>query len=179
MKKIVLKFGLISGLILGVMIAAMVPMCMQGHGEADFRNSEIIGYTTMLAAFLAVFFGIRSYRDNVAGGTITFGKAFQVGILIALVACAFYVITWEITYWGFLPDFADKYAAFSLKKMAAEGASAAQLAEAHTKMEEFKTMYRNPFFNVAVTFVEVFPVGLLVSLISAAILRKKPAPAIA
>ena len=177
MKKIVLKFGLASGALLGLVTAIMVPLSMSG--KFDFSNSEIFGYTTMIAAFLAVFFGIRSYRENVAGGAITFGKAFQVGILIALVACVVYVVAWEIAYWGFLPDFADKYAAFSLKKMQAEGASAAELAAATTKMEEFKKLYQNPLFNIGITFMEVFPVGLVFTLISAAILRKKPAAATA
>ena len=173
MERIVIKFGLISGFILAALMAILVPMCLNGHGPVDFENSVVIGYAAMVLAFLLVYFGIRSYRDNVAGGAITFGRAFKVGILIALVTCAVYVIGWEIVYWNFIPDFADKYAALSLEKMRADGATAAQLAEAQKKMDEFKVAYKNPFFNVGMTFLEVFPAGLIVTLISAAILRRR------
>src|SRR5215204_456982 len=100
MKKIVLRFGLASGAILVVMTAAMLFLCMK-EGTMSFEHSELIGFSAMILSFMLVFFGIRSYRDNVAAGTIGFGKAFQVGILITLVTCAMYVISWEITYFNF------------------------------------------------------------------------------
>ena len=177
MKKIVLTFGLISGGILAtVMVLIMVPMCLSG--DKNFTNSAILGYTMMVLAFLAVFFGIRSYREKNGGGTITFGKAFQVGILITLVTCAIYVITWEVMYFNFIPDFADKYAALSIDKLRADGASDAEIVKEQQKMEEFKRLYANPLFNVGMTFMEIFPVGLIVTLVSAAILRRKATPGI-
>lgn len=172
MKKIVLTFGLISGAILAAMIAMMVPL----SGVIDFDKSEIVGYSTMVLSFLLVFFGIRTYRENVGGGAITFARAFKVGILITLISCAVYVISWEIVYFNFLPDFADKYSAHMIDKMRAGGASEAALEAERTKMADFKKLYANPLINVGITFMEVFPVGLVVTLISAAILRKKPTP---
>lgn len=174
MKNIVLKFGLISGVILAAMTAVMVPLCMTG--VVDFDHSEIIGYSSMILSFLLVFFGIRSYRDNVGGGAISFKKAFQVGILISLITCAVYVVSWEIVYFGFIPDFEETYAAFTIEKMREKGASAAAIAEAEAKMAEFKRLYKNPLFNVGMTLMEVFPVGLIVTLVSAGILRKKAEP---
>ena len=174
MKKIVLTFGLIAGGILGAMMAFMVPACMNGH--VDLTTSALVGYASMVLAFLAVFFGIRSYRDKSGDGTITFGRAFKVGILITLIACAIYVTAWEIIYFNFLPDFADKYAALSLDKMRAAGASAAEIAEAEKKMDDFTRLYPTPLFNIGMTFMEIFPVGLIVTLVSAAILRRKPTP---
>ena len=173
MNSIVIKYGLLSGFILAALMAITVPMCMSGHGPVDFQYGMLLGYTSMVLAFLLVYFGVRNYRDNVAGGTITFGKAFKVGILIALITCAVYVIGWEIVYWNFIPDFADKYATLSLEKMRAGGATAAQLAKAQKEMDEFRVAYKNPLFNVGMTFMEVFPVGLIVTLISAAILRRR------
>ncbi len=175
MKKIVLTYGLISGGILAVLTAIMVPACMEGH--VDMTNSALLGYTMMVLAYIAVFLGIRSYRERNNAGVITFGKAFQVGILITLITCAVYVIGWEIVYWNFLPDFGDKYAAGTLEKMKASGASAAEIAKTTAEMEQFKKLYKNPLFNVGMTFLEVFPVGLIVTLISAAILRRKTPPA--
>ena len=173
MKKTVIKFGLISGAILAILTSITVPLCL--NGTIPMRHSQVLGYSMMALAFIAVFLGIRSYRDHQGGGSITFGKAFKVGILITLVTCAVYVIGWEIVYWGFLPDFGDKYAAYVLQTMKEDGATAAAIAEASANMETFKKLYRNPFFNVGMTFLEVFPVGLIVTLVSAAILRtKKP-----
>ena len=172
MQKIVLRFGLASGALLVAMAAVMMPLCL--NGTIDIHNSEILGYSSMVLAFLLVFFGIRSYRDNVAGGAIGFGKAFQVGILITLVTCAMYVIAWEITYYNFYPDFLDQYNAYSLAKMRAAGESEAAIREATAQMADFAKLYANPLFNIAITFLEVFPVGLIVTLVSAAILRRKP-----
>lgn len=176
MKNIVLKFGLISGAILAAMTSIMVPLCM--NGTLPFESSELLGYSIMVLSFIAVFFGIRTYRENVGNGTITFGRAFKVGILMTLITCAVYVTAWEIVYWNFLPDFGERYAALSTERLRAGGASAAEVAEHQRRMAQFQEWYKNPFFNVGMTFLEVFPVGLLVTLISAAILRKKPeAPA--
>jgi hypothetical protein len=171
MRKIVLRYGLASGSILVAMAAIMTPLCLRG--VIDFDHSEILGYSSMVLSFLLVFFGIRSYRDTVAGGTIGFSKAFQVGILITLVTCAMYVIAWEIAYFNFFPDFLDHYSAHALAKMRSSGASEAEIRETTAKMAELAKSYTNPLFNSAVTFMEVFPVGLIMTLISAAILRRK------
>jgi len=172
MQRIVLRFGLASGAILVAMALVMMPLCMRG--TIDFDHSEILGYTSMVLSFLLVFFGVRSYRDNVAGGAISFGKAFQVGILITLVTCAIYVIAWEIAYFNFFPNFLDQYSAHVLAKMRSSGASDAAILETTRKMADLAKHYTNPLYNSAITFMEIFPVGLIMTLVSAAILRRKP-----
>jgi hypothetical protein len=172
MKKIVLTFGLMSGAIIAGMTAVTLPLCM--NGTIPMESGQVIGYSVMVLSFLSIFFAIRSYRDKEAGGTITFGRAFKVGILVTLVGCAVYVISWEIVYYNFLPDFAETYSAHMLERLRASGASAATLAAEEVKMARFRELYKNPFFNVGMTFLEIFPVGLIVTLVSAAILRKKP-----
>jgi hypothetical protein len=174
MRKIVLTFGLIASAILASMMAVSVPLHLQG--KISTGNAEILGYSSMVLAFLMVFVGIRTYREKIGGGTITFGRAFKVGILITLVTATVYVVTWEIIYYNFLPDFGEKYAAMSLAELRAGGASAAEMATATQKMDAFQKLYANPFINIGMTFMEIFPVGLLVTLISAAILRRKTAP---
>lgn len=176
MKKQVLTFGLICGAILGGMTAVMVPLCM--NGTTSFDNAEIFGYTIQFLAFLLVFFAVRSYRENVGGGAITFGKAFQVGILVTLVASAVYVVSWEIVYYNFIPDFGDKYAAHMLEKMKSSGKSAEAIEKATQEMARFRELYRNPLVNAGMTFMEVLPMGLLVTLVSSAILRKRTPPAV-
>ena len=169
MKKTVLTFGLISGAIISVLMLLTVPFIDQ----IGFDRGLIVGYTSMVLAFLLVFFGIRSYRENVGGGYISFGRALGVGLLIMLIACACYVITWEIVYFNFLPDFADKYANYMIEQARSSGASADQIAKQVEEMKQFKTWYDNPFINVAFTFLEPLPVGLVMTLISALILRKR------
>jgi hypothetical protein len=136
-------------------------------------HSMTLGYTIMLASFLLIYFGIRSYRDNVAGGTITFGKAFQVGILISLISCVFYVVTWLVIYYNFMPDFMDKYAASMIAKAKAGGQSDAAIQKLTAEMAKYKEWYKNPLLVAAMTFMEPFPVGLIITLVSSAILRRK------
>jgi Protein of unknown function (DUF4199) len=174
MKNTVLRFGLASGAVLVALSAVIIPLCF--NGTIDFDYSQVLGYSAMVLSFLLVFFGVRSYRESVGAGAISFGKAFQVGLLTALVTCAIYVIAWEITYFNFFPDFLDQYSAHSLAKMRAAGESEAAIQKATEQMAALAEYYDNPLFNSAITFLEVFPVGLIVALVSAAILRRKPAP---
>ena len=169
MKKIVLTFGLIAGVILSVFMVATIPFV----DRIGFDYGMVIGYSTMVLAFLLVFFGIRSYRENVGGGQISFGRAFSVGILIVLIASVMYVVTWEILYYNVIPDFADKYTAHLLEKARAAGASPEQLAAEQEKMNSMKWMLSNPLINGAVTLLEPLPVGIVLTLVSAAILRRR------
>jgi amino acid transporter len=169
MKKTVLTFGLISGAISAALMLATVPFI----DKIGFDKGLLVGYSAMILAFLLVFFGVRSYRDNVTEGQISFGRAFGVGLLITVISCICYVITWEIVYFNFMPDFAEKYGAYTLEKMRNSGATAQQVAQQVESLKSFKALYDNPFYNVLMTFTEPLPVGLLVTLISAIVLRKK------
>lgn len=169
MKKTVLTFGLISGVIASVLMIATI----QFIERVGFDRGMIVGYTAIVMSFLLVFFGIRSYRENVGGGYISFGRAFSVGILITLISCVFYVVTWEIAYFNFLPDFSERYSNYLLETARSSGASAEEIAAQREQMQRMAVLYQNPFFNALFTFLEPFPVGLLVTLISAAILRKR------
>jgi hypothetical protein len=169
MKKVVLVFGFISGAISAAMMWLTLPFIHNG----SLKHSEVLGYTTIFLSFLLVFFGIRSYRENVGGGTISFGRGVAVGLLITLISCACYVASWEILYVNFMPDFMDKYAAQVVGEMHKEGAPAAAVAAKEKQLAAMKEWYKNPFVNVAMTFIEPFPVGLLMTLVSAAILRRR------
>jgi ABC-type long-subunit fatty acid transport system fused permease/ATPase subunit len=170
MKKIVLTFGLISGVLSSLMMLAFLPFM---H-KVSSTQGLVIGYTAIVLSFLLVFFGIRSYRDNVGNGQITFTKAFAVGISITLISCIFYVGTWEIVYFNFLPrDFMDNYYAQTIEKAKASGASPEAVQAQVEQMKKLKEQYENPLFNSLMTFIEPFPVGLAITLLSAGILRKK------
>lgn len=169
MKKIVWTFGLISGAILSAMMLLTMPF-MDSIG---FDRGLIIGYTTMVLAFLLVYFGVRSYRDNVAGGSVGFGRAFTVGSLIVLIASTCYVLTWQVIYFKVTPDFGEKMQAYMVEQSRASGDSPEEIAEKTAEMEAFLERYDNPLFNAAITFREPLPVGLIFALVSAGILSRR------
>jgi hypothetical protein len=168
MKKTILTFGLLSGAFSAVMMLATVPF-IDTLGD----RGAIVGYTAIVLSFLFVYFGVRSYRDNVAGGAITFGRALQVGILIALISSLCYVLTWEFVYRTFLPDFMDQWAARSLEQMQASGATADAIQAQVNQMTRMKELYQNPLYRAALTFVEPFPIGLVMTVIASILLRRK------
>lgn len=170
MTKIVLTFGLIAG---GVM-SAMLAIHLAFHDAIGFDAGVVIGYASMVAAFLLIYFGVRSYRDNVLGGRVSFWHAFGVGMLITLVASVIYVGTWEVIYYNFSRDYLDKYQAHVLAKERARGATEAELTAKAAEMESFAKKYENPAFNVAVSFLEPLPVGLVMALVTAGVLSRKP-----
>jgi len=168
MKKTVVVFGLLSGAVSSAMMLLTIPF-MERIG---FERGEVLGYTTIVASFLLVYFGIRAYRDRVGGGWITFGRGFTVGILITLVSSACYVATWEFIYFRLNPGFVDQYAAYAIERARASGASRQEIEATTRQMDQFRVQYQNPVINVAMTFMEPFPIGLVVTLISAAVLRR-------
>ena len=170
MRKTVLTFGLIAGVILSIMMLATLPF-MDSIG---FDRGEVIGYTTMVLAFLLIYFGVRSYRDNVAGGSVSFGRAFAVGALIAVVASLCYVATWQLIYYKLAPDFVAKYQAYTIEKARASGESQTAIDKQVADMQRFAELYKNPAINVAITFIEPLPIGLVIALVSAGILRRRP-----
>lgn len=170
MKRIVLTFGLISGGILAAMMLATMPFM----DTIGFEHGMVVGYTSMVLAFLLVFFGIRSYRETVGNGQISFLRALGVGLLIMTVAALCYVVTWEILYHTFLPDFADKCVAYEIQKIQASGKSPQQIETEIASMKNMMALYTsNIFFNIAFTFLEPLPIGVPMTLLSALILRKR------
>ena len=169
MLKTIAVFGGIAGAILSVMMAVQVAF----FEDIGFDRGEVIGYTSIVLAFLLIFFGIRSYRDNVAGGSVSFGRAFSVGVLIAFVASLCYVATWQVIYFNFASDFVTKYQAHTIEKARASGESQAAIDKRVADNQRFNELYKNPAINAAITLIEPFPIGLLVALVSAGILRRR------
>ncbi len=135
----------------------------------------VAGFASMILAFSLIFVAVKNYRDKQNGGAVSFGKALQIGLLITLVTSTVYVVIWLIDYAYFNPDFLVKYNAMTLEGMKAEGATAGQLAAKAKEMKEFGQQYdSNIFFRAGVTYTEILPVGIIVSLISALVLKRKP-----
>lgn len=172
MKKTILTYGLISGAIASVL---MLCSAFYYKDHMDAGGGAYFGYAGILLSMLLVFMGVRAYRDNSEGGQISFGKAFQVGILITIISCVCYVLTWMFVYSTIMPDFLEKYTANALEQLRQSGATEAAIQQQAQQMEEYKVMYQNPVTRFFMTFLEPFPVGLLVTLVTAVVLRRKAA----
>jgi hypothetical protein len=169
MKKTVLTFGLISGVMISVLMGGSLLLARKiGSG-----HSLVLGYTTMVASFLLVYFGIRSYRDNTLGGQISFGRAFVCGMLITLISCVCYVAMWEVLYFNFMPHFMDSYFAARIHKVQSSGLDPAAIAAQVAALKRSQQLYQNPFVNMAYTLMEPLPVGLIITLVSSAVLRRE------
>jgi hypothetical protein len=171
MKKIIITYGLIGGAIVSVLMLITQPLLEKG--VIDFDNGMVVGYTTMVIALSMIFFGVKTYRDQHLNGSISFWAAFQIGIWITVIASLMYAITWEGYYNLSAQDFTEKYTAHYIDKMEKEGATAVEIDAMRKEMADFGVKYKNPFFRFPVTLIEIFPVGLIVTLITAAVLRKK------
>jgi hypothetical protein len=169
MKRIVLTFGLIAGAVLSAMMIITMPF----HEQIGFDRALVIGYTSMVLAFLLIFFGVRSYRDNVAGGVVGFGRALVVGVSIGAVAGLCYTATWQVLHDRIAPDYMEKYEAHMLAKARADGESEEAIALQKAEMEQFAEMYKNPLIMAAFTFLEPLPVAVIVALVSAGVLSRR------
>jgi hypothetical protein len=162
--RIILIFGTISGTItlLGILATFLLP---NAHG------SVWLGYLIMLVALSAILVGVRQYRDQQLGGVIRFWRAFGVGLGIAAVATLAYVLIWEVymalTHYTFM----DNYVAAQLAAKKAAGMTGPAYDAFARQMETMKVQYRNPLFRMMYTAIEIAPVGVVVSLASAALLR--------
>jgi len=168
MKRTVWTFGLISGAVISLLMLVTLPF-----ENAIGFHSYVLGYTTMVLAFLFIYFGVRSYRDTVGKGAISFTRGLVVGTLIAVISSVCYVATWEVIYFKLSPDFLTKYQTYELNKAKASGATPAAMAKREEEMKKFAEMYKNPAINAAITFIEPLPVGLVIALVSAGVLRRR------
>ncbi|OYW44087.1 MAG: hypothetical protein B7Z33_13380 [Sphingomonadales bacterium 12-68-11] len=162
----VMIYGVLSGAIVVAVIVAGLAFDLPSH-----LQSMWFGYLIMVTALSLIFVGIKRYRDLECGGVVRFGRAFAVGLGIAAVAGAVYVAGWEAYLATAGQDFMAEYTAGVLAEMRASGASAAELAKAQADMAWAVELYRHPLQRMVITFTEIFPVGLVVALVSAAALR--------
>ena len=165
-----MKYPLIYGGLAGAIAVGIISATI-ALGMANHTTSLWVGYLVMLTALSLIFVGMKRYRDVECGGVIRFGRAFALGLGMAAVAGIIYAIGWEAYEATSDQDFMTDYTATILNDMRAEGATAAAVEAKAAEMRDFAESYRNPLFRVPMVFAEIFPVGLLVALVSAALLR--------
>jgi hypothetical protein len=172
MKKIIITYGLIAGTIVAGMM--LITMPMYNSGALKIENGELLGYSTMVIALSVIFLGVKSYRDKHSNGVISFGKGLKIGLLITLIAGLMYGLAWEYIYPQVGDEFMQKYTELKIAEMKADGATEAKITEWKQESAQMVELYKNFFFRFTFTvIVEIFPVGVIISLISAALLRRK------
>jgi Protein of unknown function (DUF4199) len=164
MKKVIWIYGLVVGTALSIFVIIMMNMMVNNKHT---KGNDVIGYAYLIAMFSIVFFGIRKCKSSYSNGIISFGKAFKIGTLIALIGSSMYVLFSLGYYYLFVPEFLDAY----IQNVLNNCTSPEQLAAKTKEMANFKEMYKNPFFAILVTYMEVLPIGLVVALISSLILK--------
>jgi len=174
MKKVVLTFGLFAGLIIAGLV--WVTAILVDRGAIGFNRLEVVGYASMIIALSMVFFGIKSYRDNSAGGTMKFWKGVQVGALISVIAGILYwggAISYGIVNPGFDERFMKQFTQLKVVKLQEQGAPQAQIDAAKAEVDMMAGLFKNPVLFFLVCMMEILPVGIIVTLVSAALLRRK------
>ncbi len=164
MKNNILKNGIFGGIIVSIV---MISMTLFMKANPDTEPSAIIGFSSMLLAFIFVVLGIKQERNS-NNNIITFGKAFMTGLLISLVISTIYVLVWLVVYYNFFPDFMEQYGAMVIKNTKPE-----DIVAKTAEINQMKEWYKNPVMIVLLTYMEILPIGIIVSLISALILKKK------
>ena len=170
MKKTIIRYGIASGLVISVFM--IISMYLYSKDGFDFSGCMYYGFGTMLVALSLIYFAIRQYR-NLEPEKYKYGTALLIGLGISLVCAIMYVITWEIIFNNFFPDFMEKYAQFYLQGLEQKGMAATELAAQKAQMDEQVIMYQKTWYRMGITFTEIFPMGLLVSLVAPIFVRKK------
>lgn len=166
----IIYYGVIAGLVVGSILFGIT---VATAGEPPLEYGMVVGYLSMLLALSAIFVAIKRHRDQDLGGIIRFWPAFGMGLGITLIAGIIYVLAWEAALAVTGADFGAVYAKFLIEQQQAKGVTGAELAKFTAEMEKFRIQYADPLFRMPMTFVEIFPVGVLVSLVSAGWLRTR------
>ena len=164
MRNIILKNGIFGGLIVSII---MITMTLYMKNNPNYEPSMYIGFVSMFLAFTFVFLGIKQQRDS-NYGSITFGKAIATGLIISLLISTIYVAVWLIIYYNFFPNFIEKYSEIALKNAKPE-----ELAAKTAEMNQYKEMYKSPIMVILLTYMEILPIGIVITLIAALVMKRK------
>lgn len=164
MKKIILIFGAVIGILLTTNSIFHLNIM---YSNPDYQGNDVLGYATQIAMFSIIYFGLKNYRDKFLDGKIGFSKALKTGALICFIASTIYVVIGLLYYYLFIPDFMDVYTDYMIRRSAPE-----EIEAVTEQMTNFKEMYKNPLFAILISYIEVFPIGMIVTLVCSFIVKK-------
>jgi len=162
MKRTILSYGLIAGGILSLLMLLTIPFA----NKIGYDKSMFIGYATMLCSFSTIFFAIKAYKKSAGQSDLSFGKAFKVALGVSAIGCLFYVLTWLVLYYFFLPDFWTDMLQYQVEDLRKSGASEQKISETVQAIQNYRKAYENPLVNAAFTLMEILPVALIFSAIA-------------
>jgi heme/copper-type cytochrome/quinol oxidase subunit 2 len=172
MKQVIFRYGLYATLVIMV-LGALDFFVVSKY--ADDTLQEVAGYLTMLLSMIFVFMGIRHYRDRVNGGSLSFVQGLKIGVLIVLIPAVFFGL-FDVLFTEVLqPGWKETYYTHYIDQVKAN-TPPAKLAAALKKATDEKEMFANPVFQFLLMSATVFIIGLMVTIISALTLRRKPGP---
>lgn len=169
MKRNILVFGSISG----VLVGALMGLSLWANKSHDETEGMALGYAAMIIALSLIYVGVRNFRDKYNDGTISFGKALRLALGITLIASTIYVLVWLVEFYVFISDFMEKYAAAHVRQAKSSGLSPADLQKRLAEIDSMRVAYRNPIVVILYTYLEIVPVGLIISLLTALLLKRK------
>lgn len=168
MKKLILTYGTVAGIIIVAMLFLTFSDWMP-----DFEFAELLGYTTMILAFSSIFIATNYYKKHFTDDLLSFKEAFKIGLGITLVATVIYIVAWMVISNTIAKDFMAEYFQSSVEQLKESGLSQTEIDSKIVEMEKFQELYKNPLVKIGITFMEIFPVGFVISLISAFIFKTK------
>lgn len=169
MKKTVFRYGMYATILIVSISAFNFFVLSKLTSES---GQELAGYLTMLLSMIFVFMGIKHYRDNENGGSLSFTEGLKVGVLIVLIPSVFFglfdLLYTEVINPTWLEEYYTKYA----DKLKASTAPE-KLEAALKKLSAEKEMFSNPVYQFLLMALTVFIIGFIVTIISSLTLRRK------
>ena len=183
---------LLTPILFALVIAPALKQAL--HTSSEYEACVATGTIGLLIPLNTMFAGLSAIVDRESGAQrellaapiprrlLVFGNlavafaitALQIGVLITLIAGVMYELSWEISMSQMSDDFIAQAFEHQFTEMKANGATDADIQLAREKNEQFLTYYRIfPIRFLITIMVELFPVGLVISIITAALLRKK------
>lgn len=157
MKKIIFRNGLLGGLLVST---AMIITTVFMKVYPDKEPSMVLGFSSIFLSFLFVIIGIKQ-REALNESSFSFWKSFKTGFYISAIISTIYVLVWLVIYYNFFPNFMESYSNIVLKNAKPE-----ELAAKTLEMNYMKEAYKNPILVILYTYMEVFPLGIIVALIT-------------
>lgn len=168
MQKTILTYGIISGVIYILLVVSLIWM----SGGTDFDKGNSLGYIFNIGALTMVFLAIRSFREKNGAGFITFNTGFRIGILVTVIGSLIYALAWLVYIYTIDPDFTERYAGFFVEKIRSSGKTVAEIESEIRAFERNMADFSNPFAYALYSFLEVFPGGLIVTILCALLMKR-------
>jgi hypothetical protein len=168
MNKITLRYGIYGAI---VIVAVLLPEIFIFRNDPHWELQEVIGYATIVASLIFVFFGIRRWRDKENAGQLGFWKGIGIGSLISLFPSIAFGLLSVIEIRFLDPEFNDKYYAYYIEKVK-QSTPPEQQEAAIKSINDAKEMFSSPLVQFFVMFLTVFVIGFIISIISTLILKR-------